>query len=92
MSSYTINLTNAVSERAFLEFLKNHADIKAFANDSTVLGEGGNFQRVNLAAEGLPVSPEYLAWRLNQSMESLSISKEDFLAGLEKRKTAPMRK
>ena len=92
MSSYTVTLTNAASEQAFLKFLETHAEIKVFANDSTVFDDNGNFQRINLAADGLPVSSEYLAWRLNQSMESMTLSKEDFLAGLEKRKASLVNK
>ncbi|MBY0434002.1 MAG: hypothetical protein K2U26_07830 [Cyclobacteriaceae bacterium] len=92
MSSYTVTLTNAASEQAFLEFLETHTGVKAVANDPSVFDANGNFQRVNLASDGLPISPEYLAWRLNQSMESGSISKEDFLIELEKRKSSLVKK
>lgn len=92
MSSYTVTLTNTASEQAFLKFLETHAEIKAFAHDPSVFDSDGNFQRINLAADGLPISPEYLAWRLNQSMKSESDSQEDFLATLEKRKASLVKK
>lgn len=97
MSSYTVKLNTAASEQAFLEFLENHADIEAvpnilLPNDSSVFDTNGEFQRINLATEGLPISSDYLEWRLKQSMDSVRISKEDFLAGIEKRKVELLKK
>jgi hypothetical protein len=92
MSSFTITLHTPESEQAFLEFVESHLDIEVFPNEPSLLDANGKFQRINLAADGLPVSPEYLAWRLERSMDSVKISKEDFLVGVEKRKEEFLKK
>lgn len=92
MSSYIVYLGTAQSEQAFREFLETHEGIEAVALKAhapqTERNSLGEFQRINLADDGAPITPEYLTWRLEQSMTSERISKEDFLADIEKHKSA----
>jgi hypothetical protein len=90
-SSYIIHLDSDESERAFLEFLKSHTNIEVtpsrlVSKENSMVDDHGHFKRISLATEGSPISPEYLAWRLERSMSSPSISKDEFLAGVDKRK------
>lgn len=97
VNSYTIHLSTPASEEAFLNFVANHADVEVVPNGASAntafRDTTGNFQRISLAAEGgSPISSEYLEWRLNQSINSPSLSKEEFLTSVEKRKTELLKK
>lgn len=80
MAVYTVSITNPKSEKDFTDFLNSHSDIKATQSeaiqyDPNMYDEHGNFQRMNLAGPGLPVTDEYMAWRHEQSLKSLKEGK-----------------
>ena len=90
MSTYTLTIASPESEKDFSEFLSTHADTKATLTEATqydpnMYDEEGNFQWISLAAPGLPVTDEYMAWRIEQSRASPKISKEEFLTRLRQR-------
>ena len=80
MSTYTLTIASPESEKDFSEFLSTHADTKATLTEATqydpnMYDEEGNFQWISLAAPGLPVTDEYMAWRIEQSLQSLKEGK-----------------
>ncbi|TAF76338.1 MAG: hypothetical protein EAZ53_03515 [Bacteroidetes bacterium] len=80
MPVYTVSITDPKSEKDFVDFLNSHTDIEAKENkaieyDPNMYDKDGNFQRMNLAGPGLPVTDEYMAWRIEQSRNSLLAGK-----------------
>ena len=91
MSTYTVTISSPNTEKDFAAFLSSHSDIGAKPKDAieydpTIYDAEGNFQWISLAGPGLPVPDEYMTWRIEQSRNSPSISKEEFLSRLEQRR------
>jgi hypothetical protein len=57
--------------------------------DPNIYDADGNFQWISMAAPGLPVPNEYMAWRLEQAQKSIAESKgiplEEVMASFENR-------
>lgn len=91
MPVYTVSITDPKSEKDFVDFLNSHTDIEAKENkaieyDPNMYDKDGNFQRMNLAGPGLPVTDEYMAWRIEQSRNSPGISWDEAKIQLKKRR------
>lgn len=91
MATYTVSISNAESEKDFTDFLNTHKDIKASQTeaieyDPKMYDKDGNFQRMDLSGPGLPVTDEYMAWRIEQSSKSPKISQEEFINRINERR------
>jgi hypothetical protein len=60
--------------------------------DPDIYDEDGNFKRIPMGIEGLPVPPKYMEWYIKYSIASGTTTKESFLNKLNQRIPKPKTK